>query len=381
MTSWSALATMTRSTGSVSSAVRRSTERRSLDADDAGQGVRAAGDVADERDVVADDDAGAPELTGLHRGDDALGLLLAERPLRDQARVAAAVDADDHAAATASSWAGRSFVRGRDPRGSDGRGCRPRRGRRQLIAARSRGAGPVEHAAARARRSRGGSWRVVAMSSTSTPGTRRPDDRARGGHPVVVVGVEPPAVQGRGRDAQAVLGLGHLRAEAVELGGERGEPVGLVAADVGDAADPRGGVGERGERGDDRASARRRRAGRCRCRRSSPLPVTVSPSRSRPTSAPIVSRISRRSVAGLSRVLRPARHAHRAARDQRRGEEGPGVGEVRLDGDVEGADLGRARRATCSARCRRRSRRRRAASRPSSRCGARSARACRRGAR
>ena len=38
-----------------------------LDAHDAGQGVRPAGEVADERDVVTDDDAGAADLAGLHR--------------------------------------------------------------------------------------------------------------------------------------------------------------------------------------------------------------------------------------------------------------------------------------------------------------------------
>ena len=69
MTSWSALATMTRSTGSVSSAVRRSTVMRFVDAHDAGQCVRPAGDVADDADPVADDHALAAQLARAHRGD------------------------------------------------------------------------------------------------------------------------------------------------------------------------------------------------------------------------------------------------------------------------------------------------------------------------
>ena len=40
------------------------------------------------------------------------------------------------------------------------------------------------------------------------------EDRARRGHPVVVVGAEEPAVQRTRADAQAVLGLGDVAAEA-----------------------------------------------------------------------------------------------------------------------------------------------------------------------
>ena len=49
---------------------------------------------------------------------------------------------------------------------------------------------------------------------------------------------------------QPVLALGDVGAEAAELGGQRGEPVGLVAADVGDAAQVRRRVGQGAERGD-----------------------------------------------------------------------------------------------------------------------------------
>ncbi len=44
-------------------------------------------------------------------------------------------------------------------------------------------------------------------------------------------------------------------------------------------------------------------------------------------------------VATLGRVLRPARHVHPAAGDERGGEELRGVGQVGLDLDVEGVDL------------------------------------------
>ncbi len=93
MTSWSALATTTRSRRpsgvlSSSSAVRRSTDVRSADPDDPGQRAGVAGGVADQPDPVADDDRLAAQLAGPHRGD-----------LRavDLDRVAAPVDRDHEA--------------------------------------------------------------------------------------------------------------------------------------------------------------------------------------------------------------------------------------------------------------------------------------------
>ena len=79
------------------------------------------------------------------------------------------------------------------------------------------------------------------MSSTATPGTTSPTQRARGRHPVVGVGVPRPV---RGRAAARPDRPARRRSRstsppsAVELGGERGEPVGLVAAEVRDAAQP-----------------------------------------------------------------------------------------------------------------------------------------------
>ncbi len=67
----------------------------------------------------------------------------------------------------------------------------------------------------------------------------------------------------------------------------------------------------------------------------SPVPVTVRP---RAVEADVgahrVEDVAQR-VAGLGGVLRPVGHPDPAGGDQRRGEERPGVGEVRLDEDVE----------------------------------------------
>ena len=66
---------------------------------------------------------------------------------------------------------------------------------------------------------------------------------------------------------------------AVDLGGQRGQPVGLVAADVRDAAQPRR-AGRPARPARRRSgSARRRRAGRRRAGELRPVPVTVRPSR------------------------------------------------------------------------------------------------------
>ncbi len=66
-TSWSALETITRSTGSSSSAVRRSVVVRGVDLDDPRQRAVAAADVAHHPDPVADHDALAAQRPRLHR--------------------------------------------------------------------------------------------------------------------------------------------------------------------------------------------------------------------------------------------------------------------------------------------------------------------------
>ena len=77
---------------------------------------------------------------------------------------------------------------------------------------------------------------MVATFSTSTPSTALPTMTRGVRHPVVGVGLELPAVQRCGRDAQSVVVLVDRRPETAELDGQGGEPVGLVAADVRDAA-------------------------------------------------------------------------------------------------------------------------------------------------
>jgi hypothetical protein len=102
--------------------------RALLDPHDPRQRAGVAGDVADQRHPVADDDAGPAELAGLHRGDDERVLAGAEPA--DQAAVTAAVDGE-HLAPTASACCGRSFVRGPRPARvgpdptSDSSGSRP----------------------------------------------------------------------------------------------------------------------------------------------------------------------------------------------------------------------------------------------------------------
>ena len=62
------------------------------------------------------------------------------------------------------------------------------------------------------------------------------DDRARGGHPVISVGLPDSTVHLLRGDDQAVVGFLALPADAVDLCAQRGEPVGFVAAQVCDAA-------------------------------------------------------------------------------------------------------------------------------------------------
>ena len=104
-----------------------------------------------------------------------------------------------------------------------------------------------------ARRSRGASWRSSRRPRTPTPGHPQPDERARGGHPVVVVRVpRRRRVSGRGVMTSPSDVCSACPPSRVISVGQRGEPVGLVAAQVRDAAQPGRGVGQRGEGGDRR---------------------------------------------------------------------------------------------------------------------------------
>ena len=131
---------------------------------DAGQGVGLAGQVADDVDLVADDDRRAAQFPGPHRGDDAV------RVAAERAAPPAAVDGDDH---------GRLGV---GVLGA-GLGARTRTAARAhpdiglvVLVRRSRCFGSPARPACPSH-IRGKSGRVLAvvpMSSTSTPGTRSP---------------------------------------------------------------------------------------------------------------------------------------------------------------------------------------------------------------
>lgn len=143
-----------------------------------------------------------------------------------------------------------------------------------------------------------------------------------------------PPCSGSRRDPQPVLGLADVGAERRQFGGERGQPVGLVAAQVRHSGDDRRSLGEAQQRRDhrrqladvvqiqfdagDRAAAGDRQAarvefgGRAQDGRQAAQPVP-----------------------GLRRPLRPARDPHRAAGRDRGGDERRRRREVRLD-DVLG---------------------------------------------
>ena len=302
MASWSALATMMRSYGSLSSAVRRSTEVRSST-----RTMRASVSFAPDRsptsrDPVAHHHALAAQLAGLHRGDRAV------------------LDQDTSAGPGRRSgpcprrrpraWGGCGCAGG-CPCGWGGRGCRPRR-----CACRSGASSEpsqallrraAEHARPTAAGSRAASCAVVATFSTSTPSTARPMIAPAVAMPVVVVRVEDPAVQRARADAQAVRGLGDVAAQLVDLLGERRQPVRLVQPQMGDAAQR----GRRSRRAPRRprcpGSARRPRS------RSTSMPwIRPPPVKVRPRSVQLAGAAHRREdlaqrVTGLGGVLAASR--------------------------------------------------------------------------
>ena len=76
---------------------------------DAGQRIGAAGQIADDVDVVADDDRCAAQFPGPHRGDMAVDVAV------ERTSPPAAVDADHHRRARRRRARGRVLVRGREP--------------------------------------------------------------------------------------------------------------------------------------------------------------------------------------------------------------------------------------------------------------------------
>jgi hypothetical protein len=123
---------------------------------------------------------------------------------------------------------------------------------------------------------------------------------------VVVVGAERAAVQLARPDDEPVVGLGDVAAEPVELGGQRLEPVGLVPAQVRDAAQVGRRLGERRSAATTGVSSPAAFEVRRRSPYSSPVPRTSGPRGRATRPAPIESSRSRQRVAGLRRVLRPA---------------------------------------------------------------------------
>ncbi len=237
-TSWSALATTTRSTGSSSSAVRRSIVRRS-----ATSTIRAS--VPSSPEMSPTRPTRSPTTTPLRPSSRAF-IAVTGRAVDEQG-VAAPVDGD-HDAVDGVLVVGRSLVRGRVRR----------RGPLVVlvvvlgVAAASRG---VPHDTSRPDQAPAKSGKVLAWSRCPRPGRRRRRGRGSrrrgpsGGRRRC--GTTPPC-SGAGRMRSPSVGLGDVGAEAAELGGEGGEPVGLVAADVGDAAQLRRRVGQRAQGGDGR---------------------------------------------------------------------------------------------------------------------------------
>ena len=284
--------------------------------------VRLAGHVTDERDPVADDDAVAAELAGLHRRDHALvrgrrpGVAGRGRPrprTLDGVLVARAV-----------------LGRGRVPCGPGGPGRRPRRGACRSVAP-AMAQRPPSIPVHSARGTPGASWRSSPTSSTRTPGDRQADHRAGRRQPVVVVGWKTPPCSGRGPDAQpSAVSVTSPPSSLISLG-ERRQPVGLVAADVRDAAQRATGSRrarparrDRGQLADlAQVDVDARGSGRCRRRSDPPRSAARRP----PISVKV--RAARRRAGCV--CVRPARHGHPAAGHQRRRQERRGVGQVRLD--------------------------------------------------
>ena len=69
---------------------------------------------------------------------------------------------------------------------------------------------------------------------------------------MVVVRRDDTAVQRPRAHVEAVVGLAHVAAQRGDLGGQRSQPVGLVVAQVRDAAQPGRAGGERRHRGEHR---------------------------------------------------------------------------------------------------------------------------------
>jgi len=147
-------------------------------------------------------------------------------------------------------------------------------------------------------------------------------------------------VQSRRLDEEAVVRLSRGSAECGEHLSERGKPIGLMTAQVCDAAQSRGRLGECGKRGDDGceladlAEVDVDAADRAGPGDGEGVGVQIDvPAHLGQQAAQVIAR--------LGRVTGPAGDRHRARRRHGRGEEGAGVRQVGLDAAIDGADRGR----------------------------------------
>ena len=76
------------------------------------------------------------------------------------------------------------------------------------------------------------------------------EDRPEGRHPMVRVGFQARSAEGARLDDEVVALDPRVTPGAGELGGDGGQPVGLVGAQLTDVPQPRGAVGEGGDGGD-----------------------------------------------------------------------------------------------------------------------------------
>ena len=160
------------------------------------------------------------------------------------------------------------------------------------------------------------------------------EDSSGLGHAVIGVAREHAAAQRPRIDGKAVLGLGDIAAKIVELGRQRGQPVGLVPPQVCDSPQPAGCLGECGQCGDHGSQLAHivevdveavNDTGAMDCQGVLvESHVCTHPSQQVPQSVP-----------GLGGAPWPAFNPDGATSDESRGQEWRGVGQVGLDSQVQ----------------------------------------------
>src|SRR4051812_18509274 len=238
ITSWSALATTARSMGSVSSALRRRRVRRSWI-------FTSRARVSGAPVTSPTSETKSPATTGERRSSRARAAMTTRSSSESSPTTAVYRPRSTVMIrpVTASSWLGRSLVRGREPfllgriRTSDSSQesvlratatpFRSGYGRSALGQHVSPQLGEVRHGL-------GSGGNVLHLYAVHC----QAQDCAGCGHAVVGVAVDDAGVQRGGPDHQAVAGFFGITAEAVNLCHQRGEPVRLVSPEVGDPGEP-----------------------------------------------------------------------------------------------------------------------------------------------